>query len=282
MAAAVIAMVGLLPHLLGWPALVAIVVLLGVPHGALDGEICRTLLRPRFGRAWFPLFAVPYLILFAVVLLCWRLAPHATLLAFLLASIWHFGSEDAAPSGGGLEILVRGGLPIVLPLLVHPTATLTLLSAMARTPLAPAGWERAVGQGWLVLAALWVVSVLAIRQPRRLREPLLLAVPFVALPPLPAFAIYFVCVHAPAHTGQLIEDPVRAPRVRDNRSAIILALPVTTLTLLIGAALWPLFPGSLAPRLVALTFQILAALTLPHMLLNRRDRAARGVCLGVS
>ena len=279
MAAGAIAVAGLLPQPIGWPLLVAIVILLGVPHGALDGEICRTLLRPRFGRAWFPVFAAPYLFLFAVVLLCWRLAPQATLIAFLLASVWHFGSEDAAPSGGGLEVLVWGGLPIALPLLAHPAATLTLLGAMAQVPLFPTGWERAVEQGWLVLAALWIASVLAAGQPRRLGELVLLAMPFVLLPPLPAFAIYFVCVHAPTHTGRLIGNAARAPRVRDHRSAVTLALPVTALTLLIGIALWPLFPGPLPARLVALTFQMLAALTLPHMLLDilldRRDRAAR-------
>ena len=75
---------------------------------------------------------------------------------------------------------------------------------------------------------------------------------------------------------------MRAPRVRDNRSAAILALPITALTLLVGAALWPLFPGLLAPRLVALMFQVLAALTLPHMLLNRCDRVAWRMRPGVS
>ncbi len=278
MVAAVIAVAGLLPQPLGWPLLVAIVILLGVPHGALDGEICRTLLRPRFGRMWFPMFAGPYLLLFGLVLICWQVAPCATLLAFLLASAWHFGSEDAAPCGGGLEILVRGGLPIVLPLLVHPAATLALLGTMARVTLVLAGWERAVGQGWLVLATLWIAAAVAGGHWRRLGEPLLLAMPFVALPPLPAFVIYFVCVHAPAHTGRLIEDAVRAPRIHDSRSAVLLALPITALTLLIGAMLWPMFPGTVSSRLVSLTFQMLAALTLPHMLLDllldRRDRAA--------
>ena len=98
-----------------------------------------------------------------------------------------------------MEVLVRGGLPIVLPLLVHPAATLMLLDAMAWMPLVPTGWERPVGQGWLVLAALWVLSVLAAEQSHRLGEPLLLAIPFMVLPPLPVFAIYFICLHASAH-----------------------------------------------------------------------------------
>lgn len=51
-------------------------------------------------------------------------------------------------------------------------------------------------------------------------------------------------------------------------SAIVLALPLTGLTLLIGAAFWPFYTGALPQRLFCLTLQGLAALTLPHMLLD--------------
>ena len=276
-AAPVIAVAALLPQPVRWPVVTAAIILLGVPHGALDGEICRTLLRPRCGRAWFAVFAIPYMLLFAAVLAAWRLAPCWTLLGFLLASAWHFGTEDAPPAGG-LEVLVRGGLPIAVPMLAHPAAPLLLFATMAATPLGPAPWEGAVGACWLVLAGLWALGLFAAGQPRRLAMPALLSVIFVVLPPLPAFAIYFVCVHAPAHTARLIGDPVRAPRVRDGRSALVLALPITVLTLAIGAALWPFYPGAVPSRLLTLTIQMLAALTLPHMLLeavlDRRDRVA--------
>ena len=109
------------PWQTGWVVAVATIVLLGVPHGALDVEIGRTLFRPRWGWAWFPIFALPYLALVALVLIAWQVAPEAALAAFLLASVWHFGSEDAG--GGGLPALARGGLPIALPVLLHPAAT---------------------------------------------------------------------------------------------------------------------------------------------------------------
>lgn len=118
-------------------ALVAMIVL-GVPHGALDGEIARPLLRPRFGRAWFPVFALPYLALFLVVMLAWRMAPVATLAGFLVASVWHFGSEHTA-SGDPLGVLLRGAMPIALPVLIHPAATAGVFAAMAGVamPLMP-------------------------------------------------------------------------------------------------------------------------------------------------
>ena len=257
-------------------ALLAVIVL-GVPHGALDGEIARSLLRPRFGWAWFPIFSLPYLVLFALVLVAWHLAPVPTLAAFLAASVWHFGSEDAP--GTRLEALVRGGLPIALPVLAHPAATTAVFAAIAVAPLPqPPGWLLDASLVWLAAAAVWVGHAALRRQGCRLVVPALLAGMFIALPPLTAFAIYFVCVHAPAHTTALIRNPCRAPRVRDGRSAILLALPITGLTLLIGGALWPLYAGVLPQRLLCLTLQVLAALTFPHMLLDawltRRERAA--------
>jgi Brp/Blh family beta-carotene 15,15'-monooxygenase len=97
---------------------------------------------------------------------------------------------------------------------------------------------------------------------------------FVALPPLTAFAIYFTCVHAPAHVDLLIRNHRQAPRIRDGRSAALLSVPVTGLTLLIGVALWPFYNGAADDRLLCVTIQSLAALTLPHMLFETwLDRA---------
>ena len=254
------------------------IVVLGVPHGALDGEAARTALRPRFGRAWFPVFSIPYLGLSALVLLAWRWAPGFTLAAFLAASVWHFGTEDAE-DGDGLEVTVRGGLPIAVPTLAHPEATAALFQTVAVAPLPQLpDWLWAAAMAWLALAIAWAGHAALRRRGRLLAVPGLLAAMFVALPPLTAFAIYFVGVHAPAHTAALIRNPVRAPRVRDDRSAALLALPITALTLLIGMALWPLYSGVVPDRLLALTIQGLAALTLPHMLLDaglaRRERRA--------
>ncbi len=56
--------------------------------------------------------------------------------------------------------------------------------------------------------------------------------------------------------------------------AVARSVPITVLTLAIGAALWPWFPGQPPERLLALTLQGLAALTLPHMLLDAVSAAS--------
>jgi len=253
-----------LPWQTRWLVDLAVIIVLGVPHGALDGEIARTMLRPRVGGWWFVVFALPYMALFACVLIAWRVAPAATLGGFLAASVWHFGTEDSR-SGAWDDILACGGLPIALPLLVHPDDTWRVFATVARLAGAAPWWLTACAWLWAGLAVVWVA--------RRddwaaLRGPAVMAAGFVVLPPLAAFAIYFVCVHAPAHVAAVIADRRRAPRVTDQVSAARLALPITALTVLIGASLWPLYGGVPAERLLALTVQVLAALTLPHMVLE--------------
>ena len=120
-----------------------------MPHGALDVEIGRFLLRRTFGRWWFPVFAGPYLLLVGAVLLAWQWAPEATLAVFLAASVWHFGTEDMG--GIGVPALFRGGLPIAVPVLLHPGATACVFSAASGVAFQqPPAWLTAASScGWL-------------------------------------------------------------------------------------------------------------------------------------
>ena len=243
-----------------------VIIALGVPHGALDGELAREALQPRSGRAWFLVFSAPYLLLAGSVLVAWHLAPTGTLIAFFAASVWHFGSEETS-SGRTTEILARGGLPIGMAILAHPDATASLFAIVSQTAMAGSPtWMSLGALLWLGCAGVWIVRSAVVGKEADLVMPVLLACVFVALPPLTAFAIYFVCVHAPAHTRALILDRVHGRRIQDARSVVLLSLPITVLTLALGAALWPLYPGASDQRLLCLTIQGLAALTLPHML----------------
>ncbi|WP_298951489.1 Brp/Blh family beta-carotene 15,15'-dioxygenase [uncultured Methylobacterium sp.] len=260
----------LLPREASWIVALTAVIVLGVPHGALDGAVAAPLLRPGFGRLWFGVFAVPYLTLSGLVLLAWQVVPAATLAGFLALSVFHFGEEDAGP-GRPVEALVRGGLPIALPALLHPDATAQIFSAVSRLPMAqlPMWWQIAAWL-WLALTAAWLVT----QRPRRtvLVEIAALTAAFWLLPPLTAFTLYFVGLHGPRHMRALVDDPAKAPGVDTMERAVLASLPIFGLTLLLGAGLWPLYaPGSpdAATTLLALTLQMLSALTVPHVLLDR-------------
>jgi len=260
-----LAVASLLPPALGQVTVLAIVIAFGVPHGALDGEIARPLLRPVLGFAWFGVFALPYLGLSAFVLLAWHWAPVITLAAFLGFSVLHFGIEDAGLDP--LAIVVRGGLPIALPVLLHPAATAAVFGAVAGVPMpVPPLWLMLGAQSWAALVPFWLWNQRGQRVV--LAHVALLAAVFTVLPPLAAFAVYFVCFHAPAHMRGVVRNG-RAPRVRSMPAAARRSVPITFLTIAIGAALWPwVGTGQFDAHLLSLTIRCLAALTLPHMLLD--------------
>ena len=266
-----------LPREASWLAALAVVIVLGVPHGALDGAIAAPLLRPRYGRAWFGVFAILYLGLSALVLLAWQLAPLAALAGFLALSVLHFGEEDAGP-GRPVEALVRGGLPIALPALLHPQETAAIFAAVARVPMPslPAWWT-ATSWLWLALSAAWLLT--RSTRPALRAELVVLATAFWLLPPLTAFTLYFVGLHGPRHMRALVRDSTKAPGIDTMGRAVHGSLPVFALTLLIGAGLWPLYasgPGDAVSDLLTLTLRMLSALTVPHVLLDRLSGRQHG------
>ena len=283
--AAILALTALLPPGPRTAAALAAIILLGIPHGALDIELARSALRPLLPRTWFPAFAVPYLALSAGVLVAWSLAPLPVLAIFLAASVWHFGTEETG-SSDPLPVIGAGGMPIALASLFHPAATAAIFGTVAQVPTMTAlpSWLLVGSILWLIPATVLVATMVRRGNHRHQATTLAMAAAAIVLPPLVSFTIYFVCVHAPAHVRALIADRVHAPRITDARAAVRLAVPATALTLLLGATLWPVFPGSPLPRLLSLTIQGLSALTLPHMLfefwLHRRPTAFHTATVG--
>jgi Brp/Blh family beta-carotene 15,15'-monooxygenase len=247
-----------------WSAAVDLyfIIVMGLPHGALDSERARPFFVARYGRGWFFVFAIPYLALAALFLMAWRIAPLPTLAIFLGMSTWHFGDE---PNAGLLKRLVMGGAPIALPVLFQPVATAALLTGISGVLITGCPiWLVATSLAWAILAICH-----SIRQKSKVGQLALIAALYAVLSPLTALAIYFVCLHSPAHMRHVAEDPLIRARVGSLRRAIGRSLPTTLVTLAIGVALWPLYrhwPGG--NGVLALTIQGLAALTLPHMLLD--------------
>ena len=265
--AVALALTALLPAPLRDLAALLTIILLGIPHGALDGELARARLAPAWGAAWFAVFAPPYLALSALVLVAWTAAPLTVLALFLAASVWHFGTEETA-SGDPATVIGAGGMPIALAVLVHPAATAAIFGTVAQVAMpSPPLWLTAAAWLWLVPAAMRWASLARGGDRAGIATAAALAAAAILLPPLTSFAIYFVCVHAPAHVRSLIATP--GSRITDARRAAWLSVPFTVLTLLIGAVLWRFTPGTGTGHLLCLTIRGLSALTLPHMLFEQ-------------
>ena len=251
-------------------AALAAIVLIGLPHGALDGAIAIHL---GFTQKilHFIRFLALYIAMAGLVVGAWLLAPTACLLGFLIISMLHFGAGDARHGTGWLrsaEILAHGGLVIVgisqthhdevdvifgyltwrdTALLWQGIDVLTVIVGMAVVVcLAQALWHRR----WRGTAVeLGVLSVL-----------------FALTPPLVGFAVYFCCVHSARHVYGIVNS---VQRDISRFSMLNQAAAFTVASWAAGgAAIW-WFADMANPEPVVqrVVFIGLAALTVPHMIL---------------
>ena len=245
---------------------IAAVLLLGVPHGGLDGAVARRVGWPPGLAAWLG-FHLLYIALAALVVLLWWQFPLASLSLFLLISAWHFGASDIADTGSHwLPWIAHGGL-VCIGIPSQQSALVEPIFALL------AGPENAIllMQAIAGLSALWTVSLVsyvgyAYFHPQY-RKPLLslliLLGSVVILPPLISFALYFCLWHSRGHMLRLWRSLDSAERGRSLREAAI----YTAMAWVSAGIIFYYLQGSAASSLVQLTFIGLAALTLPHMLL---------------
>jgi len=248
----------------------AAVVVIGLPHGALDGAIAMHL---GFSRKpmIFMRFLLLYIAMAGLVVGVWMLAPTISLMLFLLISMLHFGAGDARHGTGWLrtvEIIAHGGLVIVgISQLHHPEVDVIFgYLTGADTALV-----------WQALDVMTVIvglaTVICIGQGlwyRRWRSTALelaaLGVLFAMTPPLVGFAVYFCLVHSARHVAGIIGS------LRREMSRVALVNQAAILTVASwavgGLALWWFADqADPEPMLMRVIFIGLAALTVPHMIL---------------
>ena len=244
-------------------AMGALVLLLGMPHGAFDVVIARQLFAVADAKGW-ALFSVGYVGLSAAVVGFWIVAPAIFLCAFLIVSAWHFGGDPEA-GASMLRRVLYGGAVIVLPALLHGAELQRLLGLVAGSASAafvmPVLSQLAIP--WLTATAL--ACALHARTSRLAAcESAALAALALVAPPLVAFSAYFCAMHSPRHILRTLESLPAA----EVRSAMALAL-WPTLAVLVAAVLFGFLATDLPveERVMQLVFVGLAALTLPHMVL---------------
>jgi len=279
--------------------LVLSVLLFGLPHGALDHLVALGLAKRRLQTAPLAVVLTLYTLIAASVCAVWIITPLIAAIGFLVLTIYHWGKADLAfeqlrDTGcctAASRIfqfthgLVRGLLPIGLPLVAHPESASAFMSAClgwfqsdalfnyssVRLPLS------------ILICALLLFDTLRIFRasaaPRYRRSRWLvvenvgLAVFFIIVPPLAAVGFYFCGWHGYRHVIRLracrechedsaTETPVITP-ARFTRQAI----PFTLIALAALPALgWFLAENATDPQSwIALYLVLISALTLPHV-----------------
>ena len=256
--------------------------LIGLPHGSTDFVVAARWLRPVYGRSWLPLFVLAYLALAGAVLVAWSVLPLATLCIFVSASGLHFGTEDMegeAPSWRPLFFAARVTTPLLPIFLFHTAEIGPYLSGLGGMSEAAAVATLAAGKP--VLLPLWIGVVAAAtigelwRPDRalstlRAAELVAIAAAAVVLPPLVAFAVYFCCAHAMRHMAHLTARlHPSAPRQALGLAAAVVAPSAFVCGALLVSS-WSVLGGRW-PTIDVINgaLRLVAALTVPHMLLER-------------
>jgi Brp/Blh family beta-carotene 15,15'-monooxygenase len=254
---------------------ISAVLLIGVPHGGLDGAVARRIGWPKGLIAWFG-FNLSYIFLAALVVWVWSHWPLLGLSVFLTISALHFGSSDIANTQATiakklsyrwLPLTAHGGLvPIAIPNLqpdsVQPLFTLLVGDVGADMLI------NAIGMlflPWLVcFAAYFVYAVLIPVWRKPLLNLIIVLILVWFLSPLISFALYFCLWHSRSHTLRIWRS---LDKGSERRRSLIEAVAYSLIAWITTLVIFMVFQESLTTALIKITFIGLAALTVPHMLL---------------
>jgi Brp/Blh family beta-carotene 15,15'-monooxygenase len=288
---------------LRYAPLLASVVVFGVPHGAAD-----YLVPARLGdtslAASVVVVGVVYLLLGGGYAVLWFHAPVAAAVLFVALTWLHWGQGDVHTLVAGLDadhldptwlragtLVVRGGLPMVVPFLAFPDRYLAVVGAWvglfggavtADHLITPGG--RTLGAA-AVLAVVGAVLGAGYRRAGATRawridaaETALLLVAFATVPPVVAVGAYFCAWHSVRHVARLValDDATATPATGLSRFARQAAPPTVAALLLLVAfgRLVPTAPSTVAEA-AGLYLVFVAVLTVPHVVvvawMDRRE-----------
>ncbi len=309
----IVAVAGSIPLSVQYVPLLVSIVVLGLPHGAVDHLVLpRASGEPITARS-LAAVGVLYLVIGGAYAVVWLFAPAAAFVLFILMTLFHWGQGDvyalveltgaeylSGPGSRLLTLFVRGGLPMLVPLVAFPeqyafvAGTLVGLfdpaTATALDPVFQPAVRAAVGIGF----GLAIVASLGLGLARSgLSEPWLIdtgetlgLVAFFALvPPILAIGLYFCFWHSLRHilrtmlvddraASSLSQGALGAAGRRFARDAAPLTAAAIVLLVAIGLLL-PQTPATL-PDVAGYYLVGIAVLTLPHVvivsLLDRKQK----------
>lgn len=265
--------------------LLASVVVVGIPHGAIDHIIAAELYELNQTVKDHLMFYASYLLVMMVVGALWILLPAGGMILFLLISIYHFGQadmEDFMPGrepGFRIHYLNRGWLIIGLILFSDTTITLPIIEDAIRV-------EPGTVAGFVPEAETAVVSTLAIyltisvagmlsgtihRKRAYLTDSIILIACLLVTGPLIGFAIYFALWHSSGHIREMRTyfDSLKKPL--SIAGFYKKAAPFTLVSFAgLGLLFWINSRLGLENQFITLMFILISVLTLPHMLIVER------------
>lgn len=257
------------------PAIAALGIIVGIPHGAVDHLIPGLALRNWSTSGHLGVVIGCYLLVAAVATTALLLVPDLSFAVFLLVSAVHFGwaetTYNAERDGGTVprfrdgwwETVAHGSVIIVLPLW-------SAEGQLAMRPLVPSLVDRvsAVPAGWAVgavvaVCAVGVIHLVAQRRVLAAVELTAVLALFALVPVFAAFGVYFGLWHAVRHTTRVMDALAPGRPIRFQLRAFLRASALPTAAALVVLAL--LFASRSNAGVVMTGVCMLLALTFPHV-----------------
>lgn len=279
-------LLSLLPESFLWLGCLSAVLIVGIPHGALD--IYLLWFNEKKSLSVFAKAITQYILMVLLGLFLWRIAPELFWASFFFAAIYHFGSSDEHPevlaviAGNSLFrllwILSRGTMLVFAPLAFHPAKIVSYLSLAA--PVGFAAQITAVSPYLLAYAGcfyLWTTYQCWKKSPlmayrwillKHLFSLFVLIALFFVSDPLLSFSLYFCCHHSLTHSMRVLN------RIRNRVSdPLWVFLGLGTTLGVIPIVIWvseKIAAGTVSQGIVTASFVTIAALTFPHLLVVQK------------
>ncbi len=257
------------------------VLLMGIPHGALDHLVGHETALRQNKPFSLGAFLFKYLSTMFVYALAWYIFPTVSLLFFLIISAWHFGETDieAAPNTRLWNVtqFLFGTLVLAAILLTHSEETTPILSRITQDEfLSISVWQfcilhkvklLTVATGLFAFTFILAQkqSPIVLNKPRLIQLSLILVLSYF-LPLLPAFALYFGGWHSIC-SFKSISDYLRQNTNSNNYFTIWLKALFFSLVAFVFLGLivcyWFYFQQVWNP--LPLVFVFLSMITLPHL-----------------
>jgi Brp/Blh family beta-carotene 15,15'-monooxygenase len=239
--------------------LCALLVLTGLPHGAIDPAIARKA-GLWSGPTGLLTFSAGYLALAVIAVGIWFALPELFIVPMLALSAWHFSGDWSAYFSRPVSIAISASV-ITLPSIFYTQEVLARFNLLAPT------------YGSTIVAGMAVFSILSTlyaffccfkkshTSQTVLAELAVLFCAAMTLPPVPYFTVYFCLLHSPLHLSKSLEQ-------LGWLETVVYAVPFTVLSLAAGGIFLLGLPDmKFSFQLTQIIFVGLFALTIPHMLL---------------
>lgn len=264
-----------------WAVVISVLVL-GIPHGAIDHIMAAEIFNLKKTLKDHLLFYSSYLLIMLFVGALWIFFPVVGMIFFLIISIYHFGQADIEEFITGrrsvrhLYYIARGGLIIGLIVFAKPDVTYPIMAEATRVNIESFSVlmpdPLAVMIGTFTLYFLIIISAILISHIEKpvkiLTDSILLVLVLILTGPLIGFAIYFALWHSIGHIHEMQEYFKTKGKNLSLSSFYKKATPFTLVSI-VGLVILVGIQNAfgLEEQFLSLMFILISVLTLPHMVI---------------